>query len=350
MDKSPDAFRTISEVADFLETPAHVLRFWESRFPQIKPVKRAGGRRYYRPADVALLAGIRQLLHQDGMTIRGVQKILRDQGVRHVINLSDPGFSEAFDAEAEGDAVEESGTDFPQIPSALADEPNNIVSLTEWRPAEDTVPASPEAQALDETAAPDGVTEAPLAAPLAGASLAAEPETLPRTPPMNSVQDEDELPLQWSLFDLDPEPLPHSDGGEDRAVAILSDDLTDATSQDANLDEALSDSLSLVPSDQSASDSPAPEAEASPAAEMASPEPEALSPPIEDVAALAPISSAEDVSTAADRPWLPPRLRALQAQDAAAQQALPRAELLTLLQRARSLLGGLKDGVQIPRG
>jgi DNA-binding transcriptional MerR regulator len=72
-----------------LETPAHVLRFWESRFPQIKPVKRAGGRRYYRPADVALLTGIKRLLHDEGMTIRGVQKILREQGVRHVSGLTD---------------------------------------------------------------------------------------------------------------------------------------------------------------------------------------------------------------------------------------------------------------------
>ena len=80
MDKSPDAFRTISEVADVLDTPAHVLRFWETRFPQIKPVKRAGGRRYYRPSDVALLTGIKRLLHDDGLTIRGVQKILREQG------------------------------------------------------------------------------------------------------------------------------------------------------------------------------------------------------------------------------------------------------------------------------
>lgn len=87
MDKAPDAFRTISEVADYLETPAHVLRFWETRFPQVKPVKGAGGRRYYRPSDVALLSGIRRLLHTDGMTIRGVQKILRDQGVRHVAEL-----------------------------------------------------------------------------------------------------------------------------------------------------------------------------------------------------------------------------------------------------------------------
>lgn len=89
MDKSPEAFRTISEVADLLETPAHVLRFWESRFPQIRPVKRAGGRRYYRPADVALLSGIKRLLHDEGMTIRGVQKLLREQGVRHVSGMPD---------------------------------------------------------------------------------------------------------------------------------------------------------------------------------------------------------------------------------------------------------------------
>jgi DNA-binding transcriptional MerR regulator len=89
MDKSPDAFRTISEVAEHLDTPAHVLRFWESRFPQIRPVKRAGGRRYYRPSDVALLTGIKRLLHDEGLTIRGVQKILRDQGVRRVAGLSD---------------------------------------------------------------------------------------------------------------------------------------------------------------------------------------------------------------------------------------------------------------------
>ncbi len=88
MEKSPEAFRTISEVAEFLDTPAHVLRFWESRFPQIKPVKRAGGRRYYRPADVALLGGIRRLLHDEGMTIRGVQKVLRENGVRHVAALA----------------------------------------------------------------------------------------------------------------------------------------------------------------------------------------------------------------------------------------------------------------------
>lgn len=89
-EKSPDAFRTIGEVSDWLDTPPHVLRFWESRFPQVKPIKRAGGRRYYRPADMELLGGIKKLLHDDGVTIRGVQKILHEKGVRHVAALSPP--------------------------------------------------------------------------------------------------------------------------------------------------------------------------------------------------------------------------------------------------------------------
>ncbi|WP_300066702.1 MerR family transcriptional regulator [uncultured Ruegeria sp.] len=88
MSKSPDAFRTISEVADWLGVQAHVLRFWESRFTQVKPVKRAGGRRYYRPNDMRLLGGIKRLLHEEGITIKGVQRILREQGVAHVASLS----------------------------------------------------------------------------------------------------------------------------------------------------------------------------------------------------------------------------------------------------------------------
>ncbi|WP_372573134.1 MerR family transcriptional regulator [Ruegeria jejuensis] len=88
MAKSRDAFRTISEVADWLGVQAHVLRFWESKFTQVKPVKRAGGRRYYRPADMLLLGGIKRLLHDDGMTIKGLQKLLREQGVAHVQGFS----------------------------------------------------------------------------------------------------------------------------------------------------------------------------------------------------------------------------------------------------------------------
>jgi len=85
--KSAEAFRTISEVAIELDVPQHVLRFWESRFVQIRPVKRAGGRRYYRPEDIDLLKGIRALLYGDGLTIRGVQKVLKERGLRHVADL-----------------------------------------------------------------------------------------------------------------------------------------------------------------------------------------------------------------------------------------------------------------------
>ena len=84
MEKAPDAFRTISEVADEIDVPQHVLRFWESRFQQIRPMKRGGGRRYYRPDDVDLLRGVRHLLYGEGYTIRGVQRILREQGIGFV--------------------------------------------------------------------------------------------------------------------------------------------------------------------------------------------------------------------------------------------------------------------------
>ena len=84
MDKSPEAFRTISEVAEEMDLPQHVLRFWETRFPQIKPLKRGGGRRYYRPDDVDLLRAVKQLLYGEGYTIKGVQKLLREQGAASV--------------------------------------------------------------------------------------------------------------------------------------------------------------------------------------------------------------------------------------------------------------------------
>jgi DNA-binding transcriptional MerR regulator len=84
VDKSPDAFRTISEVAEDLDLPQHVLRFWETRFTQIRPLKRGGGRRYYRPDDVDLLKGIRHLLYGEGYTIKGVQRILKEEGPRFV--------------------------------------------------------------------------------------------------------------------------------------------------------------------------------------------------------------------------------------------------------------------------
>lgn len=90
-EKSPEAFRTIGEVAAELDLPQHVLRFWESKFGAVKPLKRGGGRRYYRPDDLELLRGIRALLYRDGMTIRGVQKIIKEQGARYVADMGRAG-------------------------------------------------------------------------------------------------------------------------------------------------------------------------------------------------------------------------------------------------------------------
>ncbi len=118
MDKAPDAFRTISEVAEDLDVPQHVLRFWESRFAQIRPMKRGGGRRYYRPDDVDLLRGIRHLLYGEGYTIRGVQRILREQGGRFVQSVWRDGALQperravhAADGEDSGPAEESIGLD-----------------------------------------------------------------------------------------------------------------------------------------------------------------------------------------------------------------------------------------------
>jgi DNA-binding transcriptional MerR regulator len=107
LDKAPDAFRTISEVADDLDIPQHVLRFWETRFTQIKPMKRSGGRRYYRPDDVDLLRGIRRLLYGEGYTIRGVQRILKEHGIKSVQGLVDgssalPSFGASGDGAGRG--------------------------------------------------------------------------------------------------------------------------------------------------------------------------------------------------------------------------------------------------------
>ena len=94
MAKGPEAFRTISEAADELGVPQHVLRFWETKFGFIKPMKRAGGRRFYRPADIVMLAGVRRLLHDEGYTIKGLQKLHREQGTRVLVAAgSGPGVS-----------------------------------------------------------------------------------------------------------------------------------------------------------------------------------------------------------------------------------------------------------------
>lgn len=171
MPKSRDAFRTISEVADWLETPPHVLRFWESKFTQVKPVKRAGGRRYYRPGDMELLGGIKKLLHDDGMTIKGVQKVLREQGVRHVAALSvlqvDPDDSD------EAELIE----DAPYIEVPLSEEPDSVIAYPSPAPEPGSLETPSEEEVSPEVAAWDGPESPELpfdSDPVAAAQVEAE--------------------------------------------------------------------------------------------------------------------------------------------------------------------------------
>jgi len=132
-EKRPGAFRTITEVAEELAVPQHVLRFWESRFAQIRPIKRAGGRRYYRPEDIDLLKGVRQLLHGQGYTIRGAQRILKGHGIRFVQGVGrgevqagnpaphDREIHDAADPAGEGERPALSDADRAALEAVLAD-------------------------------------------------------------------------------------------------------------------------------------------------------------------------------------------------------------------------------------
>ncbi|WP_416882119.1 MerR family transcriptional regulator [Marivita sp.] len=204
MSKSADAFRTISEVAEWLDTPAHVLRFWESKFTQVKPVKRAGGRRYYRPADMRLLGGIKKLLHDDGMTIKGVQKILREQGIKHVSSLCELSLSEEEEADLAylDEAVEAEPVD-TVVPFAKP-EPAMAEPVVEEEVSEETVEAlsvgddEPVAMADAEVAEPLApVTEEPEIAVAQFVEEAAlsepEPEPEPDSEPEPEVAREPEV-------------------------------------------------------------------------------------------------------------------------------------------------------------
>lgn len=164
MAKSPDAFRTISEVADWLGIQAHVLRFWESKFSHVKPVKRAGGRRYYRPADMLLLGGIKKLLHDDGMTIKGVQKLLQEQGTGHVSALSPSIDDSALSIEVEAEEINATVLQFQgnrgadaAIEPETADEPDSLGQNDAQGAAESENTTEPEPAA--ETAEPELASE-----------------------------------------------------------------------------------------------------------------------------------------------------------------------------------------------
>jgi len=170
MAKSADAFRTISEVAEWLETPAHVLRFWESKFAPVKPVKRAGGRRYYRPADMRLLGGIKRLLHEEGMSIKSVQKLLREEGVKHVAALSQPipgeeSAAPVIDIRRDRQGADRQGADeTPARPSAEVVDFSEDGAGAKWpepEPGPETEPASETEPAPESVAAEAVPTPAP---------------------------------------------------------------------------------------------------------------------------------------------------------------------------------------------
>ena len=153
MAKSREAFRTISEVAEWLDVQTHVLRFWESKFSQVKPVKRAGGRRYYRPQDMELLGGLKKLLHEDGMPIKDAQQLLREKGVKHVASLSRPVDEEdaASGAEDVVDEVAQEPVDtpkeIPQTETAAEEVPSDAPeAAVEDQTPEPNVEAAPEDQ------------------------------------------------------------------------------------------------------------------------------------------------------------------------------------------------------------
>ncbi len=167
MRKAAQAFRTISEVAEILQTPAHVLRFWESKFTHVKPVKRAGGRRYYRPADLELLSGIRTLLHDHGMTIRGVQKLLTEKGVRHVADYAPEAIAEvldgSFDEENDATLADAGGPDTGTAPA-----PDTDTTTVDQRPDTGSETVAP----VESAAAPDAMTGSDDLAPAADVAAA----------------------------------------------------------------------------------------------------------------------------------------------------------------------------------
>ncbi|AVO39543.1 MerR family transcriptional regulator [Pukyongiella litopenaei] len=245
MNKSPDAFRTISEVADWLGLQAHVLRFWESRFTQVKPVKRAGGRRYYRPADMQLLGGIKKLLHDDGLTIKGVQKIIREQGVAHVSSFSQP--LDAVSAPAGGDgngaalAPLKPARGAPPLPSKSEippePEPEDDDELVTEPVAEPQPAAEPVPDAADEPDAPEVAAPEPIAAQT-GDEPAADPEQIAPVPPApESPESPAPAPTPSTSTAADDRPeLPDEETAPEPAAPAEIDALPGALAQVAALD------------------------------------------------------------------------------------------------------------------
>lgn len=212
MSKSPDAFRTISEVAEWLDRPAHVLRFWESKFSQVKPIKRAGGRRYFRPQDMLLLGGIKKLLHDDGLTIKGVQKILREEGVEHVSSLSQP-----LDDQGDSGALVPSPEKVAAL-KAKADNPESATLLqfpTGPEAAEEELSAANYEEAAEDLA-PSLTEDEEVGAPEGPSAPVADPEPEP-APSFFSMFEEETEETPTPDTPADPEP-PHPEPAEPDAA------------------------------------------------------------------------------------------------------------------------------------
>ncbi len=223
MKKAPEAFRTISEVAELLHTPAHVLRFWETKFHQIRPVKRAGGRRFYRPDDIALLNGIRILLQEQGHTIGAVQRLLQEKGVRHVI---------AIGATPPSPEETEAGSD----PSAH-DEAKHATPAGSAKVRETLAPTSPSRHEGDGALRTRGAAPAERGAEahawLSG-DAAAYPQSRQRSPhgdplPASASVEQPNLPLV---------PLPHERTTGRSGDADLSHDNTEAVGSSEEMQQA----------------------------------------------------------------------------------------------------------------
>ncbi|UWR16920.1 MerR family transcriptional regulator [Sulfitobacter sp. M368] len=265
MAKSPDAFRTISEVADWLGIQAHVLRFWESKFTQVKPIKRAGGRRYYRPADMMLLGGIKQLLHEDGLTIKGVQKILREEGMSHVAEMSPPLDELTLQQIGEDTSVLQQA----EVPVTIAEEPKGVVLSFETKSTEDDIKidteatdkkeTSGQAQAMDEVAQSPANPAATPADDQPEAQSPVPPDLTNATPPA-----QDSAPPSQAVPGRSDSPAPPSPAAPQAPLAA--DDQSAKNPASEATPEAASGDIENAPQEGAETDRPRPTPEQTAAA------------------------------------------------------------------------------------
>lgn len=216
MEKSREAFRTISEVAEWLDVPTHVLRFWESRFSQIKPVKRAGGRRYYRPSDMRVIGGVKTLLHDQGMTIRGVQKLFREQGIKHVSSFS-PEIYAVGEYDTEAETIEQTAVEFaPAGPASAARSTRDAAPA----PVIDNVATAP-VEPWEEEAVPEKSSDR---------SASSEAEAEHESPPETGTPALDEVVLFRRRSENDPIPAlePSSEEASKDVPALKPETLPEA--------------------------------------------------------------------------------------------------------------------------